>query len=87
MFKHEARNSIDKSNSIQVIDKAILPQKPVKPNKIMNITIASVIGMMIGLFIVFLLEYLDNKLKTPQDIERYLDINILGVVPSDEIGG
>ena len=87
VFKHEARNSIDKSNSIQVIDKAILPQKPIKPNKIMNIIISTVIGVMSGLFIAFLLEYLDNKLKTPQDIERYLDIKILGVVPSDEIGG
>ena len=39
----------------------------------MNIAISAVLGMMIGLFVVFLIEYLDNKLKTTQDIENYLD--------------
>ena len=42
-------------------------------------------GAMIGLFIIFLLEYLDNKLKTPQDIEKHLGISILGIVPSEDI--
>jgi len=84
VFKKEAKR-ITKANDIQVIDKAILPKDAIKPNKMMNIVIAAVIGIMIGLFIVFLIEYLDNKLKTPQDIEKHLGLPILGVVPNENL--
>ena len=84
VFKKEAKR-ITKANDIQVIDKAILPQNPIKPNKMMNITIAAVLGAMIGLFVVFLIEYLDNKLKTPQDIEKHLGLSVLGVVPNEKL--
>lgn len=84
VFAKEAKR-ITKANDIQVIDKAILPQSPIKPNKMMNMAIAAVLGAMIGLFVVFLIEYLDNKLKTPQDIEKYLGISVLGVVPNEKL--
>lgn len=84
VFKKEAKR-ITKANDIQVIDKAILPQNPIKPNKMMNMAIAAVLGVMIGLFVVFLIEYLDNKLKTPQDIEKHLGLSVLGVVPNEEL--
>ena len=84
VFKKEAKR-ITKANDIQVIDKAILPQNPIKPNKMMNMAIAAVLGAMIGLFVVFLIEYLDNKLKTPQDIEKHLGLPILGVVPNEKL--
>ena len=79
------KNVITKANDIQVIDKAILPQNPIKPNKMMNMAIAAVLGAMIGLFVVFLIEYLDNKLKTPQDIEKHLGLSVLGVVPNEKL--
>ena len=84
VFAKEAKR-ITKANDIQVIDKAILPKDAVKPNKMMNIAIAAVLGMMIGLFIVFLIEYLDNKIKTPQDIEKHLGLSVLGVVPNEKL--
>ena len=84
VFANEAKR-ITKLNDIQVIDKAILPQNPINPNKMMNVAIAAVLGIMIGLFIVFLIEYLDNKLKTPQDIEKHLGLPILGVVPNENL--
>ena len=84
VFEKEAKR-ITKANDIQVIDKAILPQNPIKPNKMMNMAIAAVLGAMIGLFVVFLIEYLDNKLKTPQDIEKHLGLSVLGVVPNEKL--
>ena len=84
VFEKEAKR-ITKANDIQVIDKAILPENPIKPNKMMNVAIAAVLGMMIGLFVVFVLEYLDNKIKTPQDVEKHLDLPILGVIPNEKI--
>lgn len=83
VFKDEAIR-ITKANSVEVVDKAILPEKPIKPNKMMNVAIAAVLGVMIGLFVVFLIEYLDKKMKTPQDIETYLGLPILGVIPKDK---
>ena len=85
IFKNEAKTTTIKSNAIQVIDEASLPEKPIKPNKVMNIIVAAVVGMMIGLVIVFLLEYLDNTLKTPQDVEKHLGMSILGVLPDESI--
>ncbi|MEG0180330.1 MAG: Wzz/FepE/Etk N-terminal domain-containing protein [Romboutsia sp.] len=83
VFTKEAKR-ITKANSVEVIDKAIVPTNPIKPNKMMNVAIAAVLGLMIGLFVVFIMEYLDNKIKTPQDIERHLGLPILGVIPKEE---
>ena len=52
VFTNEAKR-ITKANDVQVIDKAILPKAPIKPNKVMNVLIAFVLGTMLGLFIVF----------------------------------
>ena len=83
VFTKEAKR-ITKANDVQVIDKAILPKNPIKPNKVMNVLIAFVLGTMIGLFIVFLLEYLDNKIKTTQDIEKHLGLPVIGVIPMEK---
>lgn len=83
VFENEAKR-ITKANDVQVIDKAILPKDAIKPNKMMNVAIAAVLGMMIGLFVVFLIEYLDNKIKTPQDIEKHLGLSVIGVIPNED---
>ena len=84
VFTKEAKR-ITKANDVQVIDKATLPKNPIKPNKVMNVLIAFVLGTMIGLFVVFLIEYLDNKMKTPQDIEKHLGLSVIGVIPNEDI--
>lgn len=74
---------ITKANNVEVIDKAIVPKSPIKPNKIMNIMISAVLGIMVSLFVIFLLEYMDNKIKSPQDIEKHLGLPLLGVIPNE----
>ena len=76
---------ITKANGAEVVDKAVLPQNPIKPNKVMNVAIATVLGVMIGLFLVFVLEYMDTKMKKPEDITKHLDLPILGVIPKEDI--
>ena len=76
---------ITKANGAEVIDTAVLPENPIKPNKLMNVAIATVLGLMISLFVVFLLEYMDNKIKKPEDIEKHLGLPILGVVPKENM--
>ena len=80
IFSTEAQRVV-KASGVEVIDKAIVPEKPVKPNKTMNIVIAVVLGVMGSVFIIFLLEALNTKLKEPKDIEDKLGIPVFGVVP------
>ena len=47
---------------------------------------AAIIAIVIGIFIVFLLDYLDNKIKTPEDIEACVGIPVLGTVLYYETG-
>ena len=55
------------------------------PNKTMNIAIAFILGMMVGSGIVFLLEYLDNTYKNKEQLEKDLDIPVLGVIPMSDL--
>lgn len=73
---------ITKIENVAVVDYARLPENPIKPNKLMNTVIAGILGEMIILLIVFLLEYLDNTLKTEKDIEKYLGISVIGTIPN-----
>ena len=82
VFTKEAIRVAD-ANGVEVIDKAQAPVNPVSPNKKMNILIAGVLGVMIGLFIIFIIEFLNTKIKTPQDIEKELGLPLLGVIPEE----
>lgn len=55
-------------------------QSPVSPNPPLNIAIGAVVGLMIGIGLAFLLEYLDNTIKTEQDIEKLLELPVLGAI-------
>jgi len=68
-------------NNVQVIDTAKVPTKPVKPNKKMNISVAGVLGLLLGALLIYLLEYLDHTFKKPEDVENQLEINVIGTIP------
>jgi capsular polysaccharide biosynthesis protein len=67
--------------NITIIDDAVVPTRPVSPRLRLNVAIAFVLGLMIALGLAFLLEYLDNTLKTGDDVEKYLKLPVLAVVP------
>jgi|LQYC01.1.fsa_nt_gi capsular exopolysaccharide family len=68
--------------NIVVVDPARVPEAPVKPKKAQNILLALITGLTLGIGLAFFLEYLDNTIKTPDEVERYLKIPLLGVVGS-----
>ncbi len=70
--------------NVQVIDEAQVPDIPIKPRPSLNMAIAGVLGLMVSIFLVFLLEYLDSTIKTPDDIERYLNLPVIGTIPMVE---
>lgn len=69
------------SGSIQVMDAARVPEKPVAPKKSLNIAIAFFIGLMASVGLTFVLEYMDSTIKTEEDIERYLGLPVIGIIP------
>lgn len=77
---------IKKVDSVSIIDTAVTPTNPVKPNKELNVLIAFVVGLMASIGLVFLLEYLDNTIKTSNDVENVLGIPVLGVIPNYDTG-
>lgn len=79
-FISESKDIIPNGN-VQVIQKAQLPERPVSPNKKLNILIAFVLGLMIGVGVVLLLEYLDNTFKSREELEKTLDLPIIGAIP------
>lgn len=85
-FISESKELIPNGN-VQVIQKPQLPEKPVSPNKKLNIFIAFVLGLMVGVGVVLLLEYLDNTFKSREDLENTLDLPIIGTIPYyDNVG-
>jgi capsular polysaccharide biosynthesis protein len=81
VFKKEITQLMNVDNVSILAEATVTPnQSPVKPKPLLNIAIAMVVGLMTGIGIAFLQEYLDNTIKTEEDIEKYLDLPVLGVV-------
>jgi len=83
--KHqEARISeVMEFEDIRIIDKAFAPDRPVKPRKMLNLAIGGILGLMAGVMLAFFGEYMDKTIKNTEDVERILNLPILGVIPKD----
>lgn len=77
----ETSKKLVPNGNIQIIESVELPEKPVSPNKKMNIAIAFALGLMVGVGLSLLLEFLDNTFKTKEQVERELEIPVLGTIP------
>jgi len=70
-----------KASNIRIVDPAEIPSRPIKPNKRLNILLAAIVGLMGGIGLAFFFEYLDDTVKTPDDLKRYFSIPFLGPIP------
>jgi tyrosine-protein kinase Etk/Wzc len=73
--------------NVQILDYAILPESPIKPKKKLNMMLGALIGLGLGVGLTFLLEYFDDSIKNPEELER-LGFPILATIPvisSDEV--
>jgi capsular exopolysaccharide synthesis family protein len=69
------------NNNVVVLDPAVQPLFPIKPRKRINLMIGAMFGLFLGVAAVFFLDYLDNTIRTSEDVERWLGLTVLGVVP------
>ncbi|WP_340371777.1 Wzz/FepE/Etk N-terminal domain-containing protein [Peribacillus sp. FSL E2-0218] len=80
-FQKEIKDIMNVDN-VSVLAKAEISDNPspVKPNPVLNIAIALVVGLMAGVGLAFLLEYMDNTIKDEKDIETLLELPLLGSI-------
>jgi len=71
-----------RSSNIRVVDPALVPRSPSKPQKSRNLSLAILVGLVGGIGLALLREYLDNTVKNPDDIENLARLPTLAVVPA-----
>ena len=71
-----------RSSNIRVVDPALVPTTPARPQKSRNILLALIVGLVGGIGLAIFREYLDNTVKSPDDIETLTGLPSLAVVPS-----
>ncbi|MCZ6768517.1 MAG: polysaccharide biosynthesis tyrosine autokinase, partial [Acidobacteria bacterium] len=71
-----------KSSNIQVVDRGEVPREVYRPRKGLNLALGLMVGLMLGVGLAFLTEYLDDTLKTPDQVEELLALPSLGVIPA-----
>jgi capsular exopolysaccharide synthesis family protein len=68
---------------VELHDPPVISNSPVSPNVTLNLVLGAVVGLIFGVGIAFFLEYLDTSVKTLEDVERYLQVPVLAVIPKD----
>ncbi|MHB8754737.1 MAG: GumC family protein [Candidatus Acidiferrales bacterium] len=74
-----------KASNIRVVDSAVPPAKPYRPNILLNLSVALFLGLSGGIGLAFLQERLDNTVKTSDDVERFLRVPALAMIPGQDI--
>lgn len=69
--------------NVQTIDAAIVPKSPISPNKRLNVAIAFFLGLMLSVGLAFLMEFMDNTLKSESEVEKYVGLPVIGVIPKN----
>lgn len=72
-------------NNIRIVDEALVPDNPYKPNKMLNLLIGFCVGCILGILFIFIIEFLDKTIKTSDDLQEKLKISFLGFIPVNKI--
>lgn len=72
--------NLDVSN-IRIAEEATIPPEPVKPKKMLNLILSVIFGLMTGIGLSFFWEYLDQSLRTEEDVQKYLGLPVLSIIP------
>ncbi|QQS44851.1 MAG: polysaccharide biosynthesis tyrosine autokinase [Acidobacteriota bacterium] len=73
-------------NNIRIAEMSSMPRSPVAPKRLQNILLSGLLALVAGVGLVLFLDYINNKLESVEDIDRYLRLPALGVIPLLENG-
>lgn len=71
-------------DNVSLIDEAAVPDNPVSPRVGLNIAVAMVLGFMVAVGLALLQHYLDQTLKTTEEVDNLLGLTVLGTIPMME---
>lgn len=77
----EAATSGSGIGSVRIIDKAVLPVKPFKPDVLLNVGLGAAIGLLFGMASLLLSEQLDDRIRSAHEVQAFLGLEVLAVVP------
>lgn len=72
---------VEKVEAVTLVNPALAPRSPISPNKQLNYLLGAMVGLMLGLAGAFLREQLDTSIGTIEDVENYLKLPAIGVIP------
>ena len=70
-----------KSSNIVIVDAAVVNEEPIRPNLQLNMAISFVLALFVAIFIIFLIEFMDDTIKEEKDIEKAINVNVIGIIP------
>ncbi len=70
-----------RDSNVVVVDRALVPGAPYRPSLFRSLALGLMLGLGLGLGVVFFFEYLDRTIKTSEDVDRILNLPVLGVIP------
>ena len=85
IFK-DSIGDIMKVDNVQILDGATLPERPSSPNIKKNTAIGVVLGLILGIMISIFKELADTTIKSQDDINKYFDLPVIGIIPDKKQG-
>jgi len=71
-----------KTAGLSFIDRATLPTAPISPKVKRTLIFGFILGLALGIGMAFFLEYLDDSIKRKEDVERFLQLSVMGTIPT-----
>ena len=91
LLEKRSETAIVKASTVsknRIVDTALLPEKPIKPKRKLIVLIGLILGLILGIALAFLREFLDDRIKSEEDIQKGTSVPILAMIPniSDDNG-
>jgi len=86
-FEEARISEAAKIETVAIVNPAIMPRRPVSPDKPRGTFLGSVMGLLLGFILAFVLENLDTSIGTVEDIESIVKLPVLAVIPRVSLGG
>lgn len=67
--------------SVRIVDHATVPAVPFKPRILMNLGLAFVVGLLLGICAIFLTEQLDDRIQSAREVEAFVGVEVLSLIP------
>jgi len=81
-YERARLSRLEKAINIVSVEPAIPSPNPVRPQPITNSLLGAIVGFMLAGGVIFLIEYLDDTVKSPEDIQRFTDAPVIGYLPA-----